>query len=96
MSEITLFGLGASALVGLGLYGFIVQPEPLRKLLIEIHTLENEADRILRPAIGDLFRQHQDARLIIKWKEVYEHLETATDRCEDVADQIENILLEYA
>jgi hypothetical protein len=70
--------------------------DDLRKLLIEIHTLENEADRILRPAIGELFRIHADARDIIKWKEVYEHLETATDRCEDVADQIENILLEYA
>jgi uncharacterized protein len=70
--------------------------DELRQLLIQIHTLENEADRILRPAIGDLFRMHTDARVIIKWKEVYEHLETATDRCEDVADQIENILLEYA
>lgn len=70
--------------------------EPLRQLLIQIHTLENKADAILRPAIGELFRIHTDTRLIIKWKEVYEHLETATDMCEDVADQIENILLEYA
>lgn len=70
--------------------------EEIRALLIEIHTLENKADAILRPAIGELFRIHADARDIIKWKEVYEHLETATDRCEDVADQIENILLEYA
>jgi uncharacterized protein len=68
----------------------------IRALLIDIHTLENKADAILRPAIGELFRIHTDARQIIKWKEVYEHLETATDRCEDVADQIENILLEYA
>lgn len=71
-------------------------PEKLRELLIQIHTLENQADGILRPAIGELFRIHTDTRLIIKWKEVYEHLETATDMCEDVADQIENILLEYA
>jgi len=70
--------------------------EGLRHKLVQIHTLENKADSILRPAIGDLFRTMQDARDIIKWKEVYEHLETATDRCEDVADQIENILLEYA
>jgi predicted phosphate transport protein (TIGR00153 family) len=70
--------------------------DEIRALLIDIHTLENKADGILRPAIGELFRMHTDARLIIKWKEVYEHLETATDRCEDVADQIENILLEYA
>jgi len=70
--------------------------DELRQHLVEIHTLENKADDVLRPAIGDLFRQHEDARVIIKWKEVYEHLEEATDRCEDVADQIENILLEYA
>jgi predicted phosphate transport protein (TIGR00153 family) len=70
--------------------------EPLRKILIEIHTLENAADEILRPTIGALFRDEKDPRMIIKWKEVYEHIETATDRCEDVADQIENVLLEYA
>jgi len=71
-------------------------PDELRSLLVQIHTLENEADGILRPAIGRLFHIHSDARDIIKWKEVYEHLEEATDRCEDVADQIENIILEYA
>lgn len=70
--------------------------DELRMLLVKIHTLENQADGILRPAIGNLFRIHTDARDIIKWKEVYEHLEQATDRCEDVADQIDNILLEYA
>ena len=70
--------------------------DELRGYLVEIHTLENKADGILRPAIGELFKKYTDARDIIKWKEVYEHLEEATDRCEDVADQIENILLEYA
>lgn len=70
--------------------------DELRGYLVQIHTLENKADGILRPAIGELFRKYSDARDIIKWKEVYEHLEEATDRCEDVADQIENILLEYA
>ena len=70
--------------------------DELRGYLVEIHTLENKADGILRPAIGELFRKYTDARDIIKWKEVYEHLEEATDRCEDVANQIENILLEYA
>ena len=68
----------------------------LQPILIQINTLENEADHILRATIGALFRDEQDTREIIKWKEVYEHIEKATDRCEDVADQIENILLEYA
>ena len=70
--------------------------ERLQPILIQINTLENEADRILRATIGGLFREEPDPREIIKWKEVYEHIEKATDRCEDVADQIENILLEYA
>lgn len=68
----------------------------LRAILIQINTAENEADHILRATIGALFRDETDTREILKWKEVYEHIEKATDRCEDVADQIENILLEYA
>ena len=45
---------------------------------------------------GRLFRTEDDAKMILKWKEVIENLEDATDRCEDVADLFENILLEYA
>ncbi len=71
-------------------------PEPLRDCIVKVHTLENEADDILRPAIGNLFREEKDPRLILKWKEIYEHVEKATDRCEDVADHIENVLLEYS
>jgi predicted phosphate transport protein (TIGR00153 family) len=71
-------------------------PAPLRECIVKIHTLENEADDILRPAIGNLFRDEQDPRMILKWKEIYEHVEKATDRCEDVADHIENVLLEYS
>jgi len=72
------------------------RPEPLRECIVKVHTLENEADDILRPAIGSLFREEKDPRLILKWKEIYEHVEKATDRCEDVADHIENVLLEYS
>jgi hypothetical protein len=63
---------------------------------IEINQLENEADVILRRAVARLFDQEQDVRLIIKWKEIYEHLENATDRCEDVANIIEGVVLEHA
>lgn len=70
--------------------------ETLRAKLIEIHTLENEADNVLRSSMGALFREEPDVKELIKWKEVIEHLEDATDRCEDVADLFENILLEYA
>ena len=72
------------------------RPEGLRAALIEVQTLENDADEVLRGALGRLFREDLDPRTLMKWKEVIEHLEEATDRCEDVADLFENVLLEYA
>jgi predicted phosphate transport protein (TIGR00153 family) len=81
---------------GLGALHDLRHPQPLRDCIVKVHTLENEADDILRPAIGNLFREETDPRLILKWKEIYEHVEKATDRCEDVADHIENVLLEYS
>src|SRR6266850_6549744 len=51
---------------------------------IDINRLENEGDAILRTAVARLFREEKDPITIIKWKEIYEHLENATDRCEDV------------
>lgn len=65
-------------------------------LCIEINRLENEADRIFRRAIGNLFENIKDPILIIKWKEILEHLENATDRCEDVANILEGIVLKNA
>ena len=60
---------------------------------IEINRLENHVDRIFRDALGRLFENISDPILIIKWKDLYEHLENATDRCEDVADILEGIVL---
>jgi uncharacterized protein len=60
---------------------------------VEINRLENAADRIYRAAIGELFDNAKDMAEIIKWREIYEHMETATDRCEDVADVIEGVAL---
>jgi len=67
----------------------------LRKC-IDINRLENEADVILRNSVGKLFKEEKDPIMIIKWKEIYENLETATDRCEDVANIIEGVVLENA
>lgn len=61
---------------------------------IRINALENEADTVYRNAIAKLFDEEQDTRNVIKWKEVYESLERATDFCEDVADVIQSIILE--
>jgi predicted phosphate transport protein (TIGR00153 family) len=63
---------------------------------IEINRLENLIDRDFRDALGKLFDEVKDPILIIKWKEIYEHLENASDRCEDVANVLEAIVLKYA
>ncbi len=60
----------------------------------EIDILESDADRIMRSAMSDLFHNDQDAKELIKLKAIYELLETITDKCEDVANIIEGIVLE--
>jgi len=63
---------------------------------IEINRLENEADRMCRALIARLFEEEKDPVQIIKWKEIIEVLETATDKCEDVANVIESVALKSA
>ena len=65
----------------------------VRQKVREVHRLENEADRIERVALASLFENGEDPKFIIKWMSIIETLETATDRCEDVANVIEGILL---
>lgn len=60
----------------------------------EINDLESEADRMLREAMSKVFREEPDVRQVIKLKEMYELLETVTDRCKDVAGTVEAIVLE--
>ncbi len=63
---------------------------------VEINRLENEADTVFRSAMGELFSDTKDIAEIIKWREIYEHMESATDRCEDVADVLEGVALKHA
>jgi predicted phosphate transport protein (TIGR00153 family) len=63
---------------------------------VELNRLENMADKVYRSALGELFEDTSDATHIIKWREVYEHMESATDRCEDVANVIEGVALKHA
>jgi len=63
---------------------------------IEIHSLENQTDTIFREALGKMFDEIKDPITIIKWKEVYENLEGAADRCEDVANTLETIVVKNA
>jgi hypothetical protein len=69
-------------------------PELILEKCVEINRLENEADVQLRAAIAKLFKEEKDPIQVIKWKEIFELLETATDRCEDVANIIEGVVLE--
>ncbi len=64
------------------------------KLCHEIDALESEADRSLRSAMSKIFREEPDVREVVKLKEIYELLESVTDRCKDVAGTIEAIVLE--
>jgi uncharacterized protein Yka (UPF0111/DUF47 family) len=64
--------------------------------VVEINRLENEADQVHSDAIGRLFEQSNDPIDIIKWKEILNFLEEATDRCEDVANVLESVVVKYA
>jgi uncharacterized protein len=74
----------------------IKDPAPLLALCRSINKHEHEADMIYRKAIARLFKEHSDPLLVMKWREVFESMETATDRAEDVANIIEGIILEHA
>ena len=63
---------------------------------VEINRLENMADRVFRSAMAELFEDSQDMAYVIKWREIYEYMESATDRCEDVADALEGVALKHA
>lgn len=63
---------------------------------VEINRLENEADRAHQQAVQSLFQDERDAVTIIKWKEILDFLEQATDRCEDVANVLEGVVVKHA
>jgi predicted phosphate transport protein (TIGR00153 family) len=72
------------------------QPEKTLQHCIEVNRLENECDRIIREQVGRLFREHKDEPLlVIKYKEIYETIEAAVDRCEDIANVIETITIKH-
>ena len=68
--------------------------EKIRVACVDVNRLENANDFTLREGLAKLFREERDPVLIMKWKEIYEILEQATDRCEDVANVIEGVVLE--
>ncbi|MFH1710370.1 MAG: DUF47 domain-containing protein [bacterium] len=63
---------------------------------VEINRLENEGDLLHKSAIGELFSDGKDAIEIIKWRDIYDHIESAIDTCEDIADTVEGIVVKNA
>jgi predicted phosphate transport protein (TIGR00153 family) len=70
--------------------------EAILRLCTEIDQLESDADRVMRSAMSKLFREESDVRHVIKMKSIYELLESLTDKCEDVANILEGVVLENA
>ena len=70
--------------------------EKILSSCVEINRLENVADTIYRAALKELFDDTTDIVDVIKWREIYEHMEAATDMCEDVANVLEGVALKHA
>jgi uncharacterized protein Yka (UPF0111/DUF47 family) len=70
--------------------------EDLARELVEIHRLENHADRIVRAAVASLFVNGIDPMMVIRWKDIFETLESAVDACETVANVLEGMALKRA
>jgi len=72
------------------------KPKGVTERLVELHRLENEGDEIYQRAVGGLFHETRDPLTVIKWKDVYEKLEAAIDRCENVANIIEGVIIKHS
>lgn len=77
-----------------GMLRNVKQADSILKTCAEIDRLESDADRVMRTAISKLFREESDPKQVIKMRLIYDLLETVTDRCEDVANIVEGIVLE--
>jgi uncharacterized protein Yka (UPF0111/DUF47 family) len=74
----------------------VKQPKEMLDVCIEINRLENDADSSYRRGLATLFKGGYDAIEVMKWRDIIDNLEAATDRCEDVANILEGIVLEYS
>lgn len=73
----------------------IKRPQVILNKCLELETLESEGDRIEAHAIASLFENEKNAIEVIKWKDIYGDLETATDRCQDVGNVLQSILIRH-
>jgi len=89
LAAITRFGSLAEALA------VLEKGEHVRELAARVDQLEREADRVHQDAIVALFDDERDPIVVIKWKEILDFLEAATDRCEDVANLLEGVVVKH-
>jgi uncharacterized protein len=73
-----------------------IDRDNLFKHSMEINRLENVGDSVYRSALAELFVNSPDYTYLIKWREIYENIESAIDKCEDIANILEGIALKYA
>jgi predicted phosphate transport protein (TIGR00153 family) len=66
------------------------------KRCVELNRVENMADRVYRSALAELFSDTKDMARVIQWREIFAHMESATDRCEDVANVLEGVAIKNA
>ena len=72
-----------------------LEKDELVKRRVEVHRLENLGDTAYRTALVQLFETSKDIRYLMKWRDIYRYIETAIDRCEDVANLLEDMALKY-
>jgi len=72
------------------------QTEEILKLCEILNEIENDGDELYRRSLARLYKPGNDPLEVMKWREIFDHLETALDRGEDVANQIESLVLEYS
>jgi uncharacterized protein len=71
--------------------------EKMHSLFVQIHEIENQSDTLFRQALQDLFdTPDPDPLMVIKWKEIYDRIEISVDKCEDIANIIEGVVIKYA
>lgn len=68
----------------------------VQKAIIEINRLENEADELLRKSLAELFKKPKDPIDVIRWKDIYEIMEDTTDKTENIADVLQDLITKYA
>ena len=94
--ELAFLILKACQVISKGVSHLGGKMEHISECCVDVNSLENESDRVCREAVSHLFQEEKDPIQLIKWKEIYETLERAVDKCEDAANILESVVLKNA